>query len=74
MSEAVLAVHVHRRDVNGAECTVCVGGTYLASEPMADEVRCSSCGDTAPRWLTKRELLEHAFGKETTYKTVKRKA
>jgi hypothetical protein len=52
-----LFAYVRRRDHEGEECAVCEYGAY--EQRTFDTLWCTDCGDSIPRWLTKKEFLEH---------------
>ena len=65
MNTKEAAETIRYRDLYRAVCIVCEAGEYaithlLEQQPsLGDEtVRCSSCGDINPRWMTKRAVAE----------------
>ncbi len=49
---------IYRRDLLGSDCTICPIGVYI-SQTDDSQVYCPACGDEMPRWVTKREIMEH---------------
>jgi hypothetical protein len=49
--------------MRGHPCLICHKGNYEETRITDDwdgVLRCCTCGDKIPRWMTKRECMEHA--------------